>query len=177
MCGIFASNDPLIRQRHEKIISYHLNFRGPDYNSGLINFANWKLYHSRLSIIAPDKKYNQPYLCEDGSILLYNGEIFNFKNLAKKLTSKKIISDTELLSKIIVKKKFSQMLNKPISHLIITGGDSNRASKIINTSGGMNSMVTSKGYLQLYNLTFNDKININDDKIIISLIKLNVLLL
>ena len=57
---------------------------------------------------------------------------------------------------------YSQMLNKPISHLIITGGDSNRASKIINTSGGMNSMVTSKGYLQLYNLTFNDKININD---------------
>ena len=110
MCGIFASNDPLIRQRHEKIISYHLNFRGPDYNSGLINFANWKLYHSRLSIIAPDKKYNQPYLCEDGSILLYNGEIFNFKNLAKKLTSKKIISDTELLSKIIVKKKFNPNL-------------------------------------------------------------------
>ena len=42
---------------------------------------------------------------------------------------------------------YSQMLNKPISHLIISGGDSNRASKIINTSGGMNSMVTSKGYL------------------------------
>ena len=57
---------------------------------------------------------------------------------------------------------YSQMSNKPISHLIITGGEANRGSKIINTSGGMNSMVTSKGYLQLYNLTFNDKININD---------------
>lgn len=110
MCGIFASNDPLIKLRHEKIISYHLNFRGPDYNSGLINFANWKLYHSRLSIIAPDKKYNQPYLCEDGSVLMYNGEIFNFKNLSKNITSQKIISDTELLSKIIVKKKFDPNL-------------------------------------------------------------------
>ena len=57
---------------------------------------------------------------------------------------------------------YSQMSNKPISHLILKGGDSNRASKIINTSGGMNSMVTSKGYLQLYNLTFNDKLSIND---------------
>ena len=57
---------------------------------------------------------------------------------------------------------YSQMSNKPISHLIIKGGDSNKASKIINTTGGMASMVTSKGYLQLYNLTFNDKINVND---------------
>ena len=30
---------------------------------------------------------------------------------------------------------YSQMSNKPISHLILKGGDSNRASKIINTSG------------------------------------------
>ena len=57
---------------------------------------------------------------------------------------------------------YSQMSNKPISHLIIKGGDSNRSSKIVNTTGGMNSMVTSKGYLQLYNLTFNDKINVHD---------------
>ena len=28
---------------------------------------------------------------------------------------------------------YSQMSNKPVSHLIIKGGDSNRASKIINT--------------------------------------------
>ena len=106
MCGIFSSNDPIVKQKHEKIISQHLNFRGPDYNSGLINFSNWKLYHSRLSIIAPNKKYNQPYLCDDGSMLLYNGEIFNFKELAKKLNYKKIISDTELLSKLIIKKNF-----------------------------------------------------------------------
>ena len=57
---------------------------------------------------------------------------------------------------------YSQMSNKPVSHLIIKGGESNRSSKIINTTGGMNSMVTSKGYLQLFNLTFNDKLSIND---------------
>ena len=57
---------------------------------------------------------------------------------------------------------FSQLSNKPIGHLIIKGGEANRASKIINTTGGFNSMVTSKGYLQLYNLTFNDELSVND---------------
>ena len=105
MCGIFASNDPLVRMENAKIISKQLNFRGPDYNSGLLNFGKWKLYHSRLSIIAPGKEYNQPYLCKDGSMLLYNGEIFNFKKLAENINSK-IISDTELLSELIIRKNF-----------------------------------------------------------------------
>ena len=39
---------------------------------------------------------------------------------------------------------YSQLSNKPISHLIIKGGDPNRASKIINSSGGFTSMVSSK---------------------------------
>jgi len=60
----------------------------------------------------------------------------------------------------------SQMLNKPITHLIIKGGDSNRASIIQKTSDGMNSNVMTKGYLQLYNLTFNDKLNVNDGSVL-----------
>ena len=56
----------------------------------------------------------------------------------------------------------SQMANKPITHLIIKGGDSNRAAIIQNTTGGMNTNVMTNGYLQLYNLTFNDKLNVND---------------
>jgi len=106
MCGIFASNDPKVSFFHEKIIDKHLSFRGPDFNSGLIKFGNWKLYHSRLSIIAPSKKYSQPYHCDDGSVLLYNGEIFNFQKIAEKLKSK-TISDTDLLSKIIINKNFN----------------------------------------------------------------------
>ncbi len=106
MCGIFASNDPYITKDKQKIINKHLSFRGPDFNSGLVKFKNWQLYHSRLAIIAPSKKYHQPYICKDGSIILYNGEIFNFKKLAKKFKYKSI-SDTDLLSKIIVEKKFN----------------------------------------------------------------------
>ena len=60
----------------------------------------------------------------------------------------------------------SQMINKPITHLIIKGGDSNRASIIQNTSDGMNSNVMTNGFLQLYNLTFNDKLNVNDGSVL-----------
>ncbi len=61
---------------------------------------------------------------------------------------------------------YSQLSNKPISHLIIKGGDPNRASKIINSSGGFTSMVSSKGFLQLFNLTFNDELRASDGSLI-----------
>ena len=57
---------------------------------------------------------------------------------------------------------FSDMSNKPISHLIIKGGDADRAATITNTAGGMNSMVVRGGFLQLYNITFNDKLNVSE---------------
>ena len=60
----------------------------------------------------------------------------------------------------------SQMANKPITHLIIKGGDLNRAAIIQNTTGGMNTNVMTNGYLQLYNLTFNDKLNVNDGSVL-----------
>ena len=60
----------------------------------------------------------------------------------------------------------SQMANKPITHLIIKGGDSNRSATIQNTTGGMNSNVMTNGYLQLYNFTFNDKLNVNDGSVL-----------
>ena len=58
MCGIFASNDPFVDFKHQKKINEFLSFRGPDYQSGLIHFGKWKLYHSRLSIIGLKKKFN-----------------------------------------------------------------------------------------------------------------------
>jgi asparagine synthase (glutamine-hydrolysing) len=107
MCGIFASNDPLVSSSHKRILNKHLKFRGPDFQSGLIKYKNWRVYHARLAIIGLKNKYNQPYVCPDGSILLFNGEIFNFKEIAlANLKIKKIESDTDLLSKIIIKKNF-----------------------------------------------------------------------
>lgn len=108
MCGIFASNDPLVDKKHFTIINKYLKFRGPDYNSKLLETQkNWKLYHSRLSIIGLDKKFNQPLKLSDDSLLLFNGEIFNFKELSKKyLNIEKPISDTHVLGELLLIKNF-----------------------------------------------------------------------
>ena len=67
---------------------------------------------------------------------------------------------------------FSDMSNKPISHLIIKGGDADRAATITNTAGGtaggMHSMVVLGGFLQLNNVTFNDKLNVSDGSVLIA---------
>ena len=107
MCGIFASNDPLVSLEHNKLLDKHLKFRGPDVQSNIIKHKNWLIYHSRLAVIGLSKKYNQPYKCPDGSLLLFNGEIFNYKELSsKKLNISNAKSDTDILSKLIIKKNF-----------------------------------------------------------------------
>ena len=62
---------------------------------------------------------------------------------------------------------FSQMLNKPVSHLIIKGGDANRAAVIKNTAASMESGAMSKSFLELSNLTFNDSLNANAGSVIL----------
>ena len=66
----------------------------------------WKLYHARLAIIAPNPKYNQPYLDKNGSMLVFNGEILNFKTLAAKYNIQENDSDTHVLSLLLNKKGF-----------------------------------------------------------------------
>ena len=66
--------------------------RGPDAN-GSCNFfdkktkINVNLLHTRLGIIDLDKRSNQPYT--DGDLtLIYNGEIYNYLELKKKIKNK-----------------------------------------------------------------------------------------
>ncbi len=106
MCGFFASNNPKVDKHHLELIRNRVNFRGPDGESGLIEHAGWKLYHARLAIIAPNPKYNQPYLDKNGSILVFNGEILNFKALAKKYNILETDSDTHVLSLLLSIKGF-----------------------------------------------------------------------
>jgi len=78
--------------------------RGPDAN-GSCNFfdkktkINVNLLHTRLGIIDLDKRSNQPYT--DGDLtLIYNGEIYNYLELKKKIENKvnfKTKSDTEVI--------------------------------------------------------------------------------
>ena len=59
--------------------------RGPDFqNYQLLNTKKRKLYflHSRLSIIDLHERSNQPFETEK-SILIFNGEIYNYLELKK----------------------------------------------------------------------------------------------
>ena len=109
MCGIFGiiSNRPQNEDYIENIIrrmSLTLLKRGPD------NFGSWKddslkvfLGHTRLSIIDISDYSNQPiHSTNNRYVMSYNGEIYNFRDLKKKLEYENIYlknpnSDTNVL--------------------------------------------------------------------------------
>ncbi len=109
MCGISGiisqkyANEPTIlsmvdSQKH----------RGPDYNNSFIH-NKVALGHNRLMIIDCTEKANQPMFNENRTVaIVFNGEIYNFKELKKKyfsndLSSFKTNSDTEIVLKMYQK--------------------------------------------------------------------------
>ena len=82
--------------------------RGPDESSQLQAIVGkdiFMLRHFRLSIIG-DVDGEQP-IKNDDHILLYNGEIFNFKDLGRKHFDKLFKSDTEFLFQVLISQKFN----------------------------------------------------------------------
>ena len=78
--------------------------RGPD-DQGLFIENNIGLGHRRLSILDVSKAGQQPFLSENGRyVMVYNGEIYNFKDFYPELKSNgfdiKTNSDTEVLLKL-----------------------------------------------------------------------------
>ncbi len=103
MCGIngmFSSHkmsDVRLRLQRMNSAIYH---RGPD-GTGIAIFEDGKvaLGHQRLAIIDTYERSNQPMTSNDGRwTLVFNGEIYNFKELREKLEYNfKTESDTEVL--------------------------------------------------------------------------------
>ena len=100
MCAIngFNFKDDHLLKKMSSITSS----RGPD-NEGFYSSNNFSLSHNRLAIIDPTPKSNQPYYYKD-LILSFNGEIYNYKQLKKKLESKGhnffTNSDTEVVIRL-----------------------------------------------------------------------------
>lgn len=153
MCGIFVSNDPSITQKQLGIIENTLRFRGPDCSSGLIKFHNWQAYHSRLSIIDINSGINQPVLDEHGGMLVFNGEILNYRELGNKYFNAQYTSDTILLSDLIAKHKIN------INEL-----DGFFAFVYINNQGNMTHCVRDKfGVKPLFIYEHNQHITISSE--------------
>ncbi len=108
MCGIFAvfqKAKPISREAVQ-VATDTLAHRGPDH-SGVhfttIQTVNGEIHagfgHRRLSIIDLDARSHQPF-CDDGGILTYNGEIYNFAEIRDRLPQDRPLrthSDTEIL--------------------------------------------------------------------------------
>ncbi len=106
MCSIagFVSknkNEVLIRE-----INDTLSHRGPDFGEIFIDKTKNEdfihLSHNRLSILDISSKANQPFVSECGKyIIVYNGEVYNFKSIKEELLKKgyRFVSnsDTEVI--------------------------------------------------------------------------------
>lgn len=105
MCSIFGyfSKKPIddgLKNRLESA-SLGMAHRGPD-GSGIFLSNDKKLFlaHNRLSIIDLSQKASQPF-CKNGYTVVFNGEIYNYRELRSLLVSKgyklETNSDTEVL--------------------------------------------------------------------------------
>jgi asparagine synthase (glutamine-hydrolysing) len=109
MCGIFGfylKNNLSDSDIEDGILATKkLSHRGPDNTGYWFDKSKGIFFgHTRLSILDTSKNSNQPYI-KNNTQLVYNGEIYNYKSLKKKLIHKNIniktSGDTEVLSELL----------------------------------------------------------------------------
>jgi len=99
MCGIAGVINSFSASGQARQMINMLSHRGPD-NVGIWSCDRTSLSHSRLSIIDLSVAANQPFV-KHNLVIIFNGEIYNFKKLRNDLESLHITfrsnSDTEVL--------------------------------------------------------------------------------
>jgi asparagine synthase (glutamine-hydrolysing) len=113
MCGILFTNKADISKKHFLKSLGLMQHRGPDAPGGYYAQERVQLGHNRLQILDLNARSNQPFFSRDKRYaIIYNGEIYNYKELANKHHIKQgTTSDTELLLEIYIKLG-SKMLNE-----------------------------------------------------------------
>ena len=127
MCGFYGlfTGKPLTREelKDQRKYSQLIKYRGPDFSGEYIsNKKDFYAWHHRLSIIDLKKNSNQPFKYKNYTIL-FNGEIYNYKKIKRKLEKKfrfKTNGDTEVLlySWIMWGKKFHQYIDGMYSFVV-----------------------------------------------------------
>ena len=99
MCGIAGFLNFDYQNAYFEHVNSIQQHRGPDAQSSF-QHENVKLFHQRLSIIDMSDAANQPFE-KAGLVIVFNGEIYNYKTLRKKLSDEGVsfttTSDTEVL--------------------------------------------------------------------------------
>lgn len=112
MCGVagfFSFSGPINEKNRSDLISISelISSRGPNH-SGDWAHDNVIVAHRRLAILDLDDRSNQPFASQCGRyIMVYNGEIYNFKNLRNDLKEEgfcpRTISDTEVVIELFAR--------------------------------------------------------------------------
>jgi len=102
IAGILTKNNSKIDSTVVENVKRSLEHRGPDHSSHRFINESVCLIHTRLSIIDLNDRSNQPFQSNDKRYtIVFNGEIYNYKELRKELETKgyKFITngDTEVL--------------------------------------------------------------------------------
>jgi asparagine synthase (glutamine-hydrolysing) len=100
MCGIAGFLSPLYKQDDLNRIVRCIQHRGPDAEGFYFNDQDAiGLGHRRLSIIDLSAAANQPFYSRNGRyVMIFNGEIYNFRDLITKYNLKvQTSSDTEVI--------------------------------------------------------------------------------
>ena len=108
MCGIAGYiGSKKIFKKKIKYLKKMMKRRGPDnqkYFQMKFFKNNMNLFFSRLKILDLNDRANQPYIYKK-NLLIFNGEIYNYLEIKKKLTkigyTFKTTSDTEVLCKAL----------------------------------------------------------------------------
>ena len=111
MCGITGFISKNFNKSELVVMTDALKHRGPDAKGYFYDSQNGVgLGHRRLSIIDLSKDANQPMTSHCGRyVMVYNGEVYNYKEIAKKLNEVKwkTSSDSEVILAAFSKWKFN----------------------------------------------------------------------
>lgn len=121
MCGyIFYAGNKVKKNKVKDLLNLQKH-RGPDFSKA-IEEKNLLFLHNRLKIIDLSNKANQPFKDKLGNIIIFNGEIYNYKKLKDdfNLQNLKTESDTEVILALYRKigKDFVKYLNGIFSFVI-----------------------------------------------------------
>jgi asparagine synthase (glutamine-hydrolysing) len=123
MCGIlFTNRHGCSRELFLEALDL-MKHRGPDASGCYWEGKELKLGHNRLKILDLDNRSNQPFFSHDNRyVIIYNGEIYNFHELARKNEIKmRTTCDTELLLELFIKlgPKMLNQLNGMFAFVIV----------------------------------------------------------
>lgn len=103
MCGIagcFLLNGCVNKEKFEKMVDI-IAHRGPD-DKGLFFEGSLALGHRRLSIIDLSKQGHQPFLYRNKYAVVYNGEIYNYRELKIELEQKGYVFETKTDTEVLI---------------------------------------------------------------------------